>query len=156
VQPLFMDPGSVLLGATGNMGTRLLRIEKQEKTWSVKEEWTTRKLRPYFNDFVVHKGHCYGFDGNRLACINAITGKLQWEGKRYGGQLLLMSDMDTLLVLSETGDVILIPATPEGFSEIASFKAISGKTWNHPVVAHGRLFVRNAEEAACFALGTAP
>lgn len=156
VQPLFMDPGSFLLGATGSMGTRLLRIEKQEKTWRVNEEWTTRKFRPYFNDFVVHKGHCYGFDGDRLACINAITGKLQWEGKRYGGQLLLMSDMDMLLVLSETGDVVLIPATPEGFSEIASFKAITGKTWNHPVVAHGKLFVRNAEEAACFALGTAP
>ena len=138
------------------MGTRLLRIGKQEAAWSVKEEWTTRKFRPYFNDFVFHKGHCYGFDGDRLVCFEAATGKPQWEGKRYGGQVLLLPDMDMLLVLSEAGNVILVPAAPESFTEHASFKALNGKTWNHPVVAHGKLFVRNAEEAACFALEAAP
>jgi hypothetical protein len=60
--------------------------------------------------------------------------------------------MEVLLGLTEAGDVVLVQATPERFSEIAQFKALSGKTWNHPVVAHWRLFVRNAEEAACFEL----
>jgi hypothetical protein len=60
--------------------------------------------------------------------------------------------MDLLLVLSEKGDVILVRAAPENYEELGQFKALTGKTWNHPVVAHGRLFVRNAEEAACFDL----
>ena len=34
----------------------------------------------------------------------------------------------------------------------AKFKALEGKTWNHPVIAHGKLFVRNGEEVACFKL----
>lgn len=77
-----------------------------------------------------------------------------WTGAKYGGQVLLLPDMDTLLVLSEKGNVVLIEATPEGHNRIAEFKALSGKTWNHPVIAGGRLFVRNSEEAACFDLPT--
>ena len=50
------------------------------------------------------------------------------------------------------GEVALLDAKPEGHKERARFQAIEGKTWNHPVVAHGRLFVRNGEEAACFQL----
>ena len=110
---------------------------------------------PYFNNAVLHKGYCYGFDGERLACIDPETGERRWDGKMYGGQLLLFADMDMLLVLSEDGDVILVPATPESFSEAGSFKAIDGKTWNHPVAAWGKLFVRNSEEAACFELPAA-
>jgi hypothetical protein len=54
--------------------------------------------------------------------------------------------------VSEKGEAILIPATPTEYKEVAQIKALNGKTWNHPTIAHGKLFVRNAEEAACFAL----
>jgi outer membrane protein assembly factor BamB len=43
-----------------------------------------------------------------------------------------------------------VEATPERHKEVAKFKAIEGKTWNHPVLAQGKLFIRNGEEAACF------
>ena len=64
--------------------------------------------------------------------------------------MLPISDMDVLLVLSEAGEVCLIKATPERFSEIARFKALTGQRCNRPLVAYGKLFVRNAEGAACF------
>lgn len=150
--PLVADGNRVLLGATGTAGSCLLRVEKTDGAWKTNEEWKNKKFRPYFNDYALHKGYCYGFDGDRLACIDLKTGERRWEGKRYGGQLLLFPEMDVLLVLSEAGDVILVSASSDKFSEVTQFKAIGGKTWNHPVVAHGRLFVRNAEEAACFAL----
>jgi len=31
---------------------------------------------------------------------------------------------------------------------------LDGKTWNHPVIAQRRLYIRNAEEMACYALGS--
>ncbi len=151
VQPAVVDD-RVMVATTGFMNTRMLRVQKDAAAWSVKEEWDSKKFRPYFNDGALYKGFYYGFDGERLACIDIATGERRWEGKRYGGQLLLLADMETLLVLSDTGDVALVPATPERFSETARFKAVSGKTWSNPVVAHGRLFVRNAAEAACFEL----
>ena len=57
-----------------------------------------------------------------------------------------------LLVLSEKGNVMLIKADPAGYKVVSQFKALSGKTWNHPVIANGKLFVRNAQEAACYEL----
>jgi outer membrane protein assembly factor BamB len=152
IQPLVVDSDSILLGTTGVLGSRLLRIQKEDASWNVSEEWTTKNFRPYFNDCVLHKGYCYGFDGDRIVCIDVKSAERRWRGNRCGGQLVLISDMDMLLILTEAGDVVLIPATPERFSETARFKALSGKTWNHPVVAHGKLFVRNSEEAACFEL----
>jgi hypothetical protein len=154
VQPVVVDD-RIMVGTTGFMSARMLRIEKDAAAWNVKEEWTSKKFRPYFNDGVLHKGFYYGFDGERLACVDIATGERRWEGKRYGGQLIFLADMETLLILSDAGDVALVPATPERFSETVRFKAISGKTWNHPTIAHGRLFVRNAAEAACFELAAA-
>jgi hypothetical protein len=57
---------------------------------------------------------------------------------------------DHLIVLTEDGDVVLVKATPERHEEIARFQAIGGKTWNHPVIADGRLLVRNLREMAAF------
>jgi len=155
VQPLIVDGERVMLGATGTTGSRLLRIQQKDGAWNVSEEWSSKQFRPYFNDGVMHKGDCYGFDGERFVCVDMKTGKRRWEGKRYSGQMLLLADMDMALILSEAGDLVLVRAIPERFNEVARFKALNGKTWNHPVIAHGKLFVRNAEEAACFDLGLA-
>jgi outer membrane protein assembly factor BamB len=79
--------------------------------------------------------------------------KGKWRTGDYdSGQVLLLADQDLLLVLSEQGVVALVEATPDGHKELGQFQAFKDKTWNHPVVAHGRLFVRNGVEAACYDL----
>lgn len=154
IQPLLPDANSVLIGTAGGQGTRLITITKQEASWSVEEQWTSKRLRPYFNDFVYHEGYCYGFDGNRFICMDAATGDRRWRGANYGGQVLLISDMAMLLVLTEKGDVVLVEAAPDAANEIAKIRALDSKTWNHPVIANGKLFVRNDREAVCYELPT--
>ena len=53
-------------------------------------------------------------------------------------------------MLTESGDIVLVNATPERHEELARFSAITGKTWNVPAIADGRLLVRNATQMACF------
>jgi outer membrane protein assembly factor BamB len=57
-----------------------------------------------------------------------------------------------LVVVTDEGEVVLVEANPKEHHEIGRFQAIEGKTWNHPVIAHGRLYVRNAEWLACYEL----
>ena len=126
--------------------------------WKVEERWTSNGLKPYFNDFVVHNGHAYGFDGNILSCIDLADGKRKWKGGRYGnGQIVLLADQDLLLVISEEGELALVKATPRSVHRAgAKFPAIEGKTWNHPVLVGDLLLVRNGQEMAAFRLPLRP
>jgi hypothetical protein len=160
VQPAVTEDGHVLISTndmSGGVGIRRLAVARAETAgWSVEEHWTSRGLKPYFNDYVVHGGQAFGFDGNILACIDLGDGKRKWKGGRYGnGQLVLLADQDVLLVLSEEGELALVRATPDHFTELARFKAIEGKTWNHPALAGDVLLVRNGEEMAAFRLALA-
>lgn len=153
VQPNQVGNADFLLGTGFENGTRRLRVSRSGDQWMAQEVWTTKALKPYYNDLVVHGGHCYGFDGMFFTCVNLDNGKGKWKARGYGnGQVLLLADQDLLLVLTEKGEVALVEANPNQHKELARFQAIEGKTWNHPVVAHGKLFVRNGEEVACFQL----
>jgi outer membrane protein assembly factor BamB len=159
VQPALVEGNGVLLStgdAMGGVGMRRIAVSHKAAGWTVEERWTSRGLKPYYNDFVVHKGHAFGFDGSILACIDLADGNRKWKGGRYGsGQLVLLPDQDLLLVLSEEGELALVSATPDKFTEVARFKAIEGKTWNHPVLVGDLLLVRKGEEMAAFRLSPA-
>ena len=157
VQPALTADGDVLLGsvdsAASGIGTRRIAVAHGEGGWTVEERWTSIGLKPSFNDIVVHEGHAFGFDGSILASLDLDDGTRKWKGGRYGhGQMMLFPDQDLLLVLSEEGELALVSATPDKFTEIARFKAIEGKTWNHPVLVGNVLLVRNGEEMAAFRL----
>jgi len=153
VQPAVIADGDLMFNAGSDLGLRRLTVARSGSGWTATERWTTRGLKPYFNDFVVHKGHAYGFDGNILACIDVAEGNRKWKGGRYGnGQLVLLADQDALLVIGEEGELALVGATPDRFVELGRAPGLDGKTWNHPVVVGDRLLVRNSEEMAAFRL----
>jgi outer membrane protein assembly factor BamB len=153
VQPAAVGTGDVLIGTGMGNGTRRISVSREGDNWSTREQWTSRRIKPYFNDFVVLHDYLYGFDGNKFLCVSLKDGSETWRARGYGsGQVLLLAEQKLLLILSEKGDVALVSARPEKHEELCRFKAIEGKTWNHPVIAHGNLFVRNGEEIACFKL----
>jgi outer membrane protein assembly factor BamB len=153
VQPALTADGDVLIHDGEGSDMRRIKLTKGPDSWAVEERWVAEGLHLYFNDFVVHQGNAYGFDGNNLACIGLEDGNRKWKGGSYGnGQLILLSDQNLLLVLSEEGELALVSAAPEQFTELARFPAIEGKTWNHPVLVGDVLLVRNSQEMAAFRL----
>jgi outer membrane protein assembly factor BamB len=153
VQPVVVDETGVLIASEGDLGLALLDLKREGEVLTPTERWVSRKFRPSFNNFVVHQGHVYGFNGRIFACAELEEGGQKWQEGRYGhGQVLLLADQALLLVLSEEGEAILLRANPRKHEELGRFQAVKGKTWNDPVVAHGRLYIRNGEEMACYEL----
>ena len=62
----------------------------------------------------------------------------------------MLADQGLLLVMAEKGEVVLLKASAEGHTVLGKFAALNEKPWNHPVIAGGKLFVRNGVEMACF------
>ncbi len=151
LQPLVISDSSILMSTGFGVGTRRLDLRLEGGRLAAEERWTSRAMKPDFNDYVVHRGNLYGFDVSILACVDLDTGERRWKGGRYGhGQLLLLPDADQLLVIGETGDLVLLRAAPEKHQELAKIEVFDGKTWNHPVLVGDRVYLRNAEEAVGF------
>ncbi len=153
LQPHVLENDTVLLPTGMSTGTRAIRLTRTGDRLAAEELWTSRSLKPDFNDFVTYQGYAYGFDGGVFGCIELKTGERKWKGGHYGkGQVLLLENSGLLLVLSEKGQAVLMRADPNAHVELASLAALEGKTWNHPVVVGNRLYVRNSQEAACYEL----
>jgi len=148
-QPVLLGNDRVFLSASYGQGAAVFQVERDGDRFTTRTIWQNSRMKNKFTSSLLHEGYLYGLDESILACIDATTGELKWKGGRYGyGQPLIAGGH--LVVLTEAGDVVLVRATPERHDERARFSAIEGKTWNHPVIANGRLLVRNLREMAAF------
>ncbi|HEX7174846.1 MAG TPA: PQQ-binding-like beta-propeller repeat protein [Pyrinomonadaceae bacterium] len=150
-QPIVVAANRVFISSGYGKGSALVEVAGSGNTYTARAVWENTSLKAKFNSPVYHDGHVYGFDESIMACIDVNTGERKWKGGRYGyGQVIFASGH--LIVTTEEGDVVLVRATPAAHTEVARFKAVEGKTWNVPVIADGRLLVRNANEMAAFKL----
>lgn len=147
-QPILAGTNQILISAGYGHGAALVEVNGS----AVKTLWQNTRLKTRFSTGVLHEGYVYGLDENILTCIRLSDGNQMWKGGRYGyGQILLASGH--IVVLAESGDLALVKATPDKYTEVAKFPAIEGKTWNVPMIENGFLLVRNAAEMACFRIG---
>jgi outer membrane protein assembly factor BamB len=148
-QPVFLGNDRVFLSASYGQGAAVFQVERADGRFTTRTVWENSRMKNKFTSSLLYQGYLYGLDESILACVDAATGELKWKGGRYGyGQPILAGGH--IVVLTEAGDVVLVRATPERHDEVARFSAIEGKTWNHPVIANGRLLVRNLREMASF------
>jgi outer membrane protein assembly factor BamB len=151
LQPAVIGDGDLLVvGET--QAIRRIKVTHDQGTWKVKDIWNSEQIKLNFNDFMVHNGFAYGFDGPFVTCIDTKDGSRKWKGSPYRGFSILLADQDLLLVLTEKGDLALVSATPDQFRELSRIPAIKGKTWSHPVLVGDVVVVRNAQEMVAFRL----
>ncbi len=157
LQPTVIGEDVILLPTPMSEGTRAIRVSKKGEQLAAEELWTSKQLRTDFSELIAHHGYLYGIDGSLFSCIDLKTGTRAWKGGRYGkGQALLLESSDQILIAAEDGRIVLLQSDPAAHKEITSFQALQGKTWNHPALVGDKLLVRNATEAACYALPVVP
>jgi len=142
----------ILILSGYDRGSALLRFDGAEP----KPIWENKELRSHFSTPVLFDGHVFGFDGNThnmadcsLKCLEAATGKLKWKANELQLGALIVAD-GKLIALDHRGELFVAPASPDGFKPLARAQVIGGKCWIAPVLANGRIYVRNAQgEVAC-------
>ena len=145
------DSVKVLISSGYDKGTALLNVSYVDDRWSSEVLWESKLLKSKLSSFVVHENFAYGFDNGILACIDLTNGKRVWKGGRYGhGKMLLVRNR--LLIQAESGEIVLVAATPSAHLELARFEALTSKTWNEMALAGEVLVVRNDCEAAAVRL----
>ena len=148
-QPIQVDNNRFFISAGYGKGAALVEVAGGGNNFSAKTIWENINMKNKFNSSVLHEGHVYGLDEGILTCLDVSTGTRKWKGGRYGyGQVILASGH--LIITSASGELALVKATPDQYTEVARFAALEGQTWNYPAIANGKLLVRNATQMAAY------
>ena len=149
--PVVLPGDRVFISSGYGTGGAVLQVTNQNGQWSATRVWKSPRLKAKFTNVIHLDGFIYGLDDGIMACLDAATGEQKWKEGRYGhGQEILAGRL--LLVLAESGEVVLIEPVPQALRELTRFPALAGKTWNPPALAGEYLLVRNDREAACHRL----
>jgi len=156
-QAVVVDGSRVFVSKGYGIGAALFEVASTAaEPWTLREVWhESGNLKTKFTNVVIHDGHAYGLSDGILECVRLADGKRQWKGGRYGqGQVLRVGGL--VLVQAESGEVVLVEASPAKHTVRGRLGAIRGQTWNNLCLAGNRLLVRNAEEAACYEVPVVP
>ena len=138
--------GRVFVSSDYGTGGGLLELAANGSGVDAKEIYFTREMRNHYNTPVLVGDHLYGYSSRILTCMNFETGEVAWKDRAVGKGQVIAAD-GLLYLLSEDGVVGLAEATPDGYRERSRFSIPRGRypTWALPVVANGRLYLREQD-----------
>ncbi|HXD30509.1 MAG TPA: PQQ-binding-like beta-propeller repeat protein [Pyrinomonadaceae bacterium] len=115
------------------------------------EVYFTKEMRNHHSSSVLIGDYLYGFSSSMLTAMKFDTGEVAWKNRSVGKGSLVFAD-GHLYCFSENGVVGLVEATPTGYKETGRFTVPQGNlpTWSHPVVAGGRLYLRDQDTIYAF------
>jgi hypothetical protein len=148
--------GLVFAASSYDAGGSAAKLSKDDKdTITAKEAYFNRKLKNHHGGMVLLDGYLYGsFDPGILTCLEFKTGKVMWEDRGPGKGSVVYAD-GRLYCRNEgrDGTVYLVDADPKKYVERGQFKQpdrTKEQAWTHPVVANGRLYIRDQDLLLCY------
>ncbi|NLH98753.1 MAG: PQQ-binding-like beta-propeller repeat protein [Chthonomonadales bacterium] len=140
---------SVFITSSYDMGCALYDITAQ----GARERWRNKELRAHMNTPILWRGLIYGVgDPTHLVCLDPMTGTPRWKQPGFEKGGLVAVDGVLIGVNGSAGDVIMVKLNPERYEELGRFTPLGGQSWSPPVVAQGKLLVRNRKALACLSL----
>jgi len=154
--PIFHD-GHVYIASGYGAGCALTKIGPNNQPTEV---YANKTMVNHHGGVILHDGHLYGYsDGKGWTCQNFKTGETVWTDKTLGKGAVGCLTEGLLYCLEESsGACVLIEASPKGWKQRGRFtlnpqtqqRSPRGKIWTHPVVANGKLYLRDQELIFCF------
>jgi outer membrane protein assembly factor BamB len=152
--PVIVSDTDVVISSGYGTGSARVKVARDTSgQWSATQVWRSPRMKAKFTNLIPRHGYIYGLDDGIMGCVDAATGALAWKEGRYGhGQELLVGEL--LLVMTESGAVVLVDPQPDHLHELTRFTVFNDKTWNPPALAGEYLLLRNDKEAACYRMPT--
>ena len=141
--PLVLDDGSVFISSGYGNGCALLELADGR----IEVAYENRRIASHFSAFILHNGYIYGNAGDANShrgfffCLDASSGEILWEHAAGMGSVTAVND--TLILLTDRGDLAFSRMTPGGYEEVASTSLPSGIYWSPPTFNKGRLFINS-------------
>jgi outer membrane protein assembly factor BamB len=148
--------GDSVFAASGyGTGGGLAHIKRNRKKWDATEVYFTPEMKNHHGGMVFVDGYLFGSDDpGVLRCLDFKTGKSMWQDRSCGKCSLVYAD-GMLYCRSEQGLMSLVRATSSGFELKGRFEQperSDRNAWPHPVVAGGRLYLRDQGKLFCYDL----
>jgi len=148
--PIVRDGAVLAASAYGNGGGRATVSVSGDK-WSTKQDYFIKSLQNHHGGMVLVGDYVYGTGGGSVMCINYKTGEVVWNEKSVGKGSITCAD-GHLYVRSQKGPIALIEASPK-YTPKGRFDQphrSSESAWPYPVVANGKLYIRDWDKLLCF------
>ena len=149
--PLFQD-GSVFAASAYSTGGGKARLVRKGAAFEAREEYFVKEMQNHHGGMVLVGDHIYGTGSRSLLCIHFKTGRVMWNQRGVGKGSIACAD-GHLYVRGEDGTVALVEASPAGYKEKGRFdqpERSDHKAWPYPVVAGGRLYLRDWDRLFCY------
>jgi outer membrane protein assembly factor BamB len=159
--PLARD--GLIYSAGAGTGGGLVKLEGNDGAVTARQVAFSPKLTTAIGGSVLVGDYFYGTSAEAMLCAEFATGDLKWDDRALGAASLCCAD-GRLYLHGENGEVALVEATPTGYHEKGRFTPPSQpkhsqameKAWAYPVVANGRLFIRDHATLWCYDVKAAP
>ncbi len=160
--PIMAD--KLVVASSVTAGSIAERVTKTDGKLSVEQAWKNEKLTCYFSTPVVVGKYLYMVNGAAtlvnasitLRCVELETGKVAWEqtgvGKYHAAIMRCgAAGKEQLLMLDDTGFLTLFEPNPKEYKPLVRTK-VCGKTWAHPALVDGKLYLRDDNDLMCIPL----
>jgi outer membrane protein assembly factor BamB len=150
------DNGFVYVTSGYGVGCHLFKITADAGKFSAEQVYANKVMVNHHGGVVKVGDYLYGYsDGKGWTCQDFKTGEARWQDKEHLGKGAIVYADGHLYLRQEDkqGTLALIEATPKGYVERGRFdqpERTDKKSWAHPVIAGGRLYVRDQDLLLCY------
>ena len=152
--PIVRD-NNVYVTAGYGAGSKMVRIEPDNQVTTVYEN---KVMKNHHGGAILVGDHVYGYGDPGWVCQDFNTGESVWNSRKLGKGAIGYADGMIYCVDESSGEVVLAEASPEGWKEHGRFKldpqtkirSARGRIWTHPVIANGKLYLRDQDMIYCF------
>jgi len=133
---------TIFISSGYGVGCALVQVEGN----NAKQVWKNAEIKAHFSSAILHDGMIYGTgDPGELVCLDPKTGASRWHQRGFEKGGIVVADGVIIGMDGAGGDIVMVKLDPAKYEELGRVKPLGGQSWTTPIIADGKLFIRNKQ-----------